>query len=86
MKVRVLYFAAVADLLGRSEDVVTLPFEKNTLHDVVRAVTNMHEGKKHLLLDALLRVRIAKNQEFARLEDSVQHGDVIAVIPPVSGG
>jgi molybdopterin converting factor small subunit len=31
-------------------------------------------------------VRLARNEEFARDEDPISDGDVIALIPPVAGG
>ncbi|MNP62948.1 Molybdopterin synthase sulfur carrier subunit [compost metagenome] len=31
-------------------------------------------------------IMVAVNEEYARLEDTIQDGDVVAFIPPVSGG
>jgi molybdopterin converting factor small subunit len=38
------------------------------------------------LAGRLSAVRFARNEVFARLEDELADGDVVAVVPPVAGG
>ncbi|PFA22538.1 MULTISPECIES: molybdopterin converting factor subunit 1 [Bacillus cereus group] len=42
--------------------------------------------RDHYHLQALDRVMTAINEEFVMDEDTVQDGDIVAFIPPVSGG
>lgn len=80
--VTVLYFAATRDVVGRSEDRMTLPDAVTTVADfrahLERAVPAL-EGR-------LGSVRIARNEEFASDGDPVCGGDVLALVPPVAGG
>lgn len=79
-EVRVLYFAVLRDLVGRAEERVLLPMKNPLLGDVIRLLEARHPA---LSLDS---VRVALNEEFADASAPVTHGDVVALIPPVSGG
>jgi molybdopterin converting factor subunit 1 len=82
VKVSVLYFAAVRDLVGIDEEALELPAEITTV-DALAA----HLTLRHASLDGRLRsVRFARNEEFAHGNDALHDGDVIALIPPVAGG
>jgi molybdopterin synthase sulfur carrier subunit len=77
-----LYFAAVRDAVGRSEEEIALP-------DAVRTVAELAEfleGRHPTLSGRLGTVRYAVNEVFADPATALTSGDVVAVIPPVSGG
>ncbi len=80
--VTLLYFAGVRDVLGASEEAVTLPPDVRTVADLqawlVRERPALAEHMRHL--------RLARNERFAGAEEVVSAGDVIALIPPVAGG
>jgi molybdopterin converting factor subunit 1 len=82
MHIRVLYFAAMRDLAGRSEDDLTLPAEVATVGALAahleRALPGFAERRAH--------VRIARNEAFAEDDEPLAEGDVLALIPPVAGG
>jgi molybdopterin synthase sulfur carrier subunit len=80
--VRVLYFAAVRDLVGKSEEVLDLPESVRAVEDLVSELVRLHP----VLEGRLGGVRYALNETFAHPHDRIQPGDVIAVIPPVAGG
>jgi molybdopterin converting factor subunit 1 len=80
--VSVLYFAALRDLTGTGEEQVDLP----TLPYPVSALLELLEQKHASLSGRLGAVRVAVNEEFTELDRTVQGGDVVALIPPVSGG
>lgn len=82
MRVKVLFFAAVADLLGRREAELQLP--EGTL--TVQQFTSHLVAEFPLLEAYLSEIRIAVNEEFANVTTIVCDGDVVALIPPVSGG
>ncbi len=80
--VSVLYFAALRDLTGTGEELVELA----ALPCPVTALLAAVERKHAALSGRLAAVRVAVNEEFVELASSVQAGDVVALIPPVSGG
>ncbi len=82
MKLTVLYFAAVRDLVGKDEDVLELPASVTTIGALAAHLASVHaplEGR-------LGYVRFARNEEFATNDASLADGDTIALIPPVAGG
>lgn len=82
MVVRVLYFAALRDLLGLSEEAVDVPAEVATVGELAAHLT-----RRHPALEPRLRfVRLARNEAFAASAEPLADGDVIALIPPVAGG
>jgi len=78
----VLYFAALRDLSGVAEETVSLEAGVGD----VREVLEMLEGRREALRGRLGSVRVAVNEEFAPLSTALHGGDVVALIPPVSGG
>jgi molybdopterin converting factor subunit 1 len=80
--VRMLYFAAVRELVGIVEENLELPAS-------VRSVADLpgYLERAHPVLEGRLRgVRIAVNETFATADEQLKDGDVIALIPPVAGG
>ena len=82
MTVKLLYFAALRDLLGRSEETLTLPASVTT----VRALAEHLSARAPALGERMGHVRIARNEAFASPDEALAEGDVIALIPPVAGG
>lgn len=81
MRVRILYFAGVRDVVGVGEEARELPPEIATIADFGRWV-----ARTHALEDRMATVRIAQNERFADPTDTLSDGDTLALIPPVSGG
>ncbi|WP_110931613.1 molybdopterin converting factor subunit 1 [Paenibacillus bouchesdurhonensis] len=76
--IRVLYFAGLRDLTGKSEELIDRPeWTVRELTDWVKAAYPEFNHKT---------VFVAVNEEYARQEDVIRAGDTIAIIPPVSGG
>jgi molybdopterin converting factor subunit 1 len=81
MKVRVLFFGVLKDLIGRSSEELTLP-DQAKAGDVIE-----HYGSRDAVLkDMLGATAISVNQEYARSDAKLKAGDEIALLPPVSGG
>jgi molybdopterin converting factor subunit 1 len=80
--VRILYFAALRDAVGLSEELVLVPHGVRTVGDLAGHLASLHpaygERRSH--------VRVARNEAFAADEEALEDGDVIALIPPVAGG
>lgn len=82
MKLTVLYFAAVRDLVGKDEEVLELPASVTTIGALAS-----HLARVHAPLEGRLGyVRFARNEEFAQNDEALAEGDTIALIPPVAGG
>jgi molybdopterin converting factor subunit 1 len=81
MRVRVLFFGVLKDLLGRESETVELP-EGSEAAEVVR-----HFGEKAQESKAIWgALAIAVNREYAERERVLTDGDEVALLPPVSGG
>ena len=79
---KIILFASLRDLVGRSEVELELTDDGTTVREVFnRLKVQFPELKRYepILL-------IAVNQEYAGWEQSVTAGDEIAFFPPVSGG
>lgn len=82
MKVQLLYFAAVRELVGIDEESLDLPAGVETVGDLSAFL----ETSKPALAGRLKSVRYARNEVFAERGEALAEGDVVAVIPPVAGG
>lgn len=81
-QVRVLYFAAVRDLVGVHEEALELPSEVTRVSELVSHLERVHPE----LRGRLAGVRVAVNESFVSEGDPVRPGDAVALIPPVAGG
>lgn len=77
-----LYFAALADLVGMSEERVQLPPDVQTVRDFTRHIQQLRPA----LSGKLASVRVALDEAFANDSDALSGARVIALIPPVAGG
>lgn len=81
MKVRVLLFAGLKELLGRESLELDSP-EIFTVGDVCKILKTRYPGFGSFSRSLL----VAVNQEFADFQSPIQEGDELALFPPVSGG
>jgi molybdopterin converting factor subunit 1 len=82
MRVRLLCFAAVRDLVGFDERSIDLPADVSS----VASLRNWLEREIPELRGRLGSVRFARNEAFAADHDLLAEGDDVALIPPVAGG
>lgn len=80
MKITVLLFGIAADLIG-----------SNSMDFEVELNTSVKSFKKEFLLQhpnlsEINSYAIAVNETYANPEDLLKENDVVAIIPPVSGG
>ncbi|MFP4559888.1 MAG: molybdopterin converting factor subunit 1 [Thiohalorhabdus sp.] len=82
--IKVLYFAAVREQLGRTEEQV--PAEGlQTVGDLLAHLQKL--GGRHAeVLAPERRVLVAVNQEYADANRPLADGDEVALFPPVTGG
>lgn len=79
--VTLLYFANVAEKLGKREESRDVP--QGCTPQCLRG-TLMHDYRQ--VGEMFMHCRVAINEEFAPDYQELKDGDIVALIPPVSGG
>lgn len=82
--VQLLYFAWVRERIGLAAEEIALPGPL-PLADLLDIVAGRSDGHAAALADRG-RIRMAVNQQFARIDAMVAPGDEVAIFPPVTGG
>ncbi|MGA3097439.1 MAG: molybdenum cofactor biosynthesis protein MoaE [Bryobacteraceae bacterium] len=81
MRARVLFFGVLRDLVGRSSEEADFADGAD-----LGAVLETYGARFPRLKEMAGSIVVARNREFARLSDSFEEGDELALMPPVSGG
>ncbi len=81
MRVKVLFFGMLKDMVGRAEQCLDIP-EGSRLE----AVFDYYAERYPRIEELSGSIVMARNQEFSSLSAGVSEGDEIAFLPPVSGG
>jgi MoaE-MoaD fusion protein len=81
MRVKVLFFGMLKDIVGRMEEQVDLAPGAR-----LSTVFDHYAGQFPRLRDMAGSIVMARNQEFSGLSTAVAEGDEVAFLPPVSGG
>lgn len=82
---KVLYFAWLRERIGQSEEDMTLPEGAKTVRDLI-ADLHARGGGYAAAFDQIEAIKVAINQDFAKLDDAIAEHDEIAFFPPVTGG
>ncbi len=82
---RLLYFAWLKTKMGRAEEEVDPPPEVTDVASLLEWLRGRGPEYAESLGD-LSVVRVAVNQEYARLDAPVNKDDEVAFFPPVTGG
>jgi sulfur-carrier protein len=78
--ITVIFFAALRDVVGCSEVELALSSERTAVKELIAELLSRYPAL------TMQGVRVALNEEFVELDAQVADGDVVALIPPVSGG
>lgn len=81
MRVRVLFFGQLKDVVGRPSEDLELP-DGSTLETAFERYASQFPRVREMA-DS---IAVARNQEFADLRAALEDGDEVAFMPPVSGG
>src|SRR5262245_48291685 len=81
MRVRVLFFGMLKDVVGRSGDDSDIP-EGSSLASLFESYAERYPRLREIARSIV----IARNQEFADPGTCLVEGDEVAFLPPVSGG
>jgi molybdopterin converting factor subunit 1 len=80
MEIQILFFGITTDLVG-SNSIAFRLHEKATIIELKSQLISNYSSLKNIHEFAL-----AVNEEYAEDGLILKHGDVVAIIPPVSGG
>ena len=81
MRVRILFFGILKDLVGCPSEAADFPDGAD-----LRAVFDTVAARYPPLREMARSIVVARNREFADLSTKIQDGDEVAFLPPVSGG
>ena len=81
MRVCVLYFGVLKDLVGHGRSEMNLA-ESASVAELLEAHRGLAKGQESLWES----IAVAVNQEYARAGDVLKEGDEVVLLPPVSGG
>jgi molybdopterin converting factor subunit 1 len=81
MRVCVLYFGVLKDVVGRGRSEMDLA-EGASVAELLEVHRGLAKGSESVW-DS---IAVAVNQEYARAGDVLKDGDEVALLPPVSGG
>ncbi len=81
MRVRVLFFGILKEMVGKSADLIELPEGSS-----VRELLADYESRIPRLKEALASIALAVNQQYSGPDTQLRDSDEVALLPPVSGG
>ena len=81
----ILYFASLAEILGRNSEQIELPGDCTTVEDLVQLLRARGEPFTSAF-DGNTRILVAINQEMSEPTASISGSDEVAFFPPVTGG
>ncbi len=81
MRVTVLFFGMLKDIVGRAEDRLTVEEGSS-----VGRLYELYAARFPKLAEHSSSLLFSRNQEFAGRADELEDGDEVGFLPPVSGG
>lgn len=81
----ILYFAWVAERLGRDSEQIAHPGAATRIGDLVAQLAQEHGDNGTVFAD-LDRLRFALDQQMAHRDDPLGDARELAIFPPVTGG
>jgi molybdopterin synthase sulfur carrier subunit len=78
-QITIIYFAQLGQQRGLTEE--TIATDVADISELYQ-----HLKKQHNLSLAFSNIRVARNEEFCSADSSIDNGDTIAFMPPMSGG
>lgn len=81
MRIRVLFFGVLKDIVGHREESIEVPEDAR-----VQTVFELYANRFPRLRDVASSIVLAVNQQFSTPTAPLSDGDEVAFLPPVSGG
>jgi len=85
MRVRVLYFAAVREQVGKGAEEIDVPAGVTTLAGLRAHLRARGDAWREALAEGKL-LRMALNQDMVPQSVTIKAGDEVAFFPPITGG
>ncbi len=82
---KLLYFAWVRQKVGKNEEILALPADISTVHDLANYLCALGPGYAEAFSDPK-RLRAAANMVHVGFDARIGPDDEIAFFPPVTGG
>ncbi|PCI63770.1 MAG: molybdopterin converting factor subunit 1 [Kordiimonadales bacterium] len=82
---QLIYFASIREQIGLSEEEYDLPSGVHTVEALLDDLRARGPNYASALL-ADIKLKVAVNQQHAKLNTSVKDQDEVAIFPPVTGG
>ena len=86
MKINVLFFASVREMVGINAKEVDIQDSENSPHKLLNFLVKSEQGLWISLHKDKHLIRLAINQELADWNDLLSDGDELAFFPPITGG
>ncbi len=80
MKIELLFFGITTDLIGKNSMIFHL-LENATIKDLKEGLCSDYKS-----LAKIDEYAVAVNENYANDDQTLNEGDIVAIIPPVSGG
>jgi len=82
---RILYFARVRQIAGKTAEDVEVPETVKTVRELINFLSGRDEAVAAALADQRT-IRVAVNQQHSSLDASIAGANEVAFFPPVTGG
>jgi MoaD family protein len=88
VKIKILYFAKVKEVLNKSSEEFQFDSNITTGNDIIELVKNSHKSLEKDLNVILVNCLISFNDEYIEKDVKIElkNGDEISIIPPISAG
>ena len=80
MRVKILYFSQIKDLIGKNEEIIE--FSGETVRDLIEVLSQKYPNVKEVLNKSMFAI----NENYEKTDFVLKDDDTVAIIPPVSGG
>ncbi len=81
MRIDILYFSSLKDKVKKNKETVDVDPDTN-LNQLIQFLKQKHPE----ISQNLDNVMVAVNEQYVEKDYSLKEGDIVALIPPVSGG
>jgi molybdopterin synthase sulfur carrier subunit len=79
------YFSWIREHIGKSEELIELPYNVKNISELINYLTNLNDDYKKAFIKKDL-IKIAVNRTYCSVETKISNNDEIAFFPPVTGG
>ncbi|MCW1296621.1 MAG: MoaD family protein [Candidatus Parvarchaeota archaeon] len=90
MKIKVMYFTFIRERIGKREEIFEIEGKVDVLDFIEKYVIRKHPEISEYLINEKGRINerfaIFRNGRASKIEEVLEDGDTISILPPVGGG